>query len=589
MDNKIKNKIKDIIRETLKLEDTAGPVQLSLDVFKKLYIPKHFPATKFNDQTFKGSKKFKKTYKDDPDEFFGALAAIAEPKGTLGADDIEKLEINKITPAIANMLQVLQSLGAGDDKEAVQKHEFDNLFSDEQLIDLTYDELDQRQKDFNDSRENQNLERITNFYNWYINKRNDIARTAMSGIVSTGLEQIAAAAKVKLEEFNSGIETQSKLKQTSFDKRFVPTEISRAEFDPEDKIVIDKLLNTPDLKERFSKASEFTKKLYESAAKGTHLGMTTSELVLTAQFLDIVSALVKTYKVGAAAPLFEGVLAMIGGGSVEGRSLTVAKKKADTLTKIGNIRAAMGAVDFTFNVDGIQKNGSAKYVAAGQVSQALNGFLDLIEKEGQGNEETGYETSLTYVVTQKSAAFDEVLATSEPAHIVVLNVFIFDVKYNHITGYSIGDTTIESNPKKNLKFNVNDDTDLQPIKLYLSSDLTSTTKQMIEKAVTKADTDAATAFNAFRDYVDLINESEEKTRVFTASKSSTTAAEAATALEKAEAKLETVVRLLSNSGNDTESVEDGSPTADPNSQPSQLAEKITANFLKKLISESFKS
>ena len=69
----------------------------------------------------------------------------------------------------------------------------------------------------------------------------------------------------------------------------------------------------------------------------------------------------------------------------------------------------MGAVDFTFNVDGVQKNGSAKYVKDGQVSQALNGFLDLIEKNPEGNEQTGYETSLTYVVTQKSAAFDELV------------------------------------------------------------------------------------------------------------------------------------------------------------------------------------
>ncbi len=589
MDNKIKNKIKDIIRETLKLEDTAGPVQLSLDVFKKLYIPKHFVGKNFTDQTFKYSDKFKKTYQYDPDEFFRALAAIADPKGTLGADDIEKLEINKITPAFANMLQVLQSLGAGDNKKVDQKPEFDALFSDDDLIDLTYDQLDQRQKEFNNSRVEQGLKRIINFDHWHTNKRNAIARTAMSVGVSTGLEQIAAAAKVKLEEFNSGIETQSKLKQTSFDKRFVPTEISRAEFDPEDKIVIDKLLNTPDLKERFSKASEFTKKLYESAVNGASLDMTTSELVLTAQFLDIISALVKTYKVGAAAYLFEGVLAMIGGGSVEGRDLTVAKKKADTLTKIDPITAKMGAVDFTFYSDGARKKGSAKYVKDGKVSQALNGFLDLIEKEREGNPEDGYETSLTYVVTQKSAAFDEVLATSEPAHIVVLNVFIFDVKYNHKTGYSIGDTTIESNPKNGLKLNVNKVPGLQPIKLYLSSDLTSTTKQMIEKAVTKADTDAARAFNAFRDYVDLINESEEKTRVFTADKSSATATAASTALEKAEEKLKTVVSLLSNPSTDTESVEDGSPTADPNSQTSQLAEKITANFLKKLISESFKS
>ena len=133
MNKLTKDNIKDIIREALKLEDSNGPVQLSLDVFKKLYIPKYFVGKNFTDQTFKYSGKFKKTYKDNPDAFFKVLASISKPDATLGADDIEKLEINKITPAIANMLQVLQSLGAGEDKEAKDKLEFDNLFSNEEL------------------------------------------------------------------------------------------------------------------------------------------------------------------------------------------------------------------------------------------------------------------------------------------------------------------------------------------------------------------------------------------------------------------------------------------------------------------------
>ena len=106
--------------------------------------------------------------------------------------------------------------------------------------------------------------------------------------------------------------------------------------------------------------------------------------------------------------------------------------------------------------------------------------------------------------------------------------------------------------------------------------------KMIEKAVTKADRDAAAAFNAFRDYVDLINESEEKTRVFTADKSSTTADAASTALQNAEQKLKTVVRLLSDPSTDTESVEDNSPTAAAINQADQLEEKITEFTLKKV-------
>ena len=571
--NKVtKDNIKDIIREALKLEAANKPEQLSLSVFKKLYIPLRFTASSFNNQTFKGSQQFQKTYKDDPNAFFEVLASISKPDSTLGADDVEKLEVNKITPAIANMLQVLQSLGPGTNKTVGSKPEFEKLFSDEDLIKKTYDELDQKQKAFNDEREEKDLTRVTNFKQWYINKRNAIATSAMSTEVRAGLDQIAAAAKAKLEEFNSAIETQSGLEQTPFDKRFVPTDIANAKFDPEDKAVMDALLGTVDLKERFIKASELTRKLYESAVKGTKLEMTPSELVLTAQFLDIVSALVKTYKVGAAAYLFEGILAMIGGGSVLGRNLTTPKKKDKTVTKIQNIISAQGAADFTFKVGGVQKNGSAKYVADGKIEQALNGFLDLIEKEKNGDKINGYETSVTYVVTQKSAAFDEVLATSEPAHIVVLNVFIFDVKYNHKTGYSVGDELIISDPKANLKHNVNDLSGVEPIKLYISSDLTSTTKQMIETAVGNAEANAKDAFDAFRDYVDLMNISEEKTRIFTTNKSSTTAIEASGALKDAEVKLETVINLLS-----------GPPTSE-----NQLDERITANFLKKIIEESFK-
>jgi hypothetical protein len=340
--------------------------------------------------------------------------------------------------------------------------------------------------------------------------------------------------------------------------------------------------NKTTFKSRIDAISTFTKDIFVNGSIPTDK----RELLRATLVADYLSTIVKEVDSGSGAYQFESFLAAMAGGSVVGKgdiSGTGAKKGGK-----------MGAVDFV-TVDG--SFGSAKYYASGNsLTQAMGGFKNKKDK-----------TTLYIIAIKKSehtgikvdSGTDQ--TTSKPADIQVLDIYMVSVMPTEKNPKSASDFKIQINGedqgtgkiqggnqmyvqrsikkgKKEADDVTTTITSATPIKLYITGTGDETLKEKLAE-LTKADsTDLGKAYIAFQDLFKNLYAANQNAQAYASSGDKTKGNEALSTLETSDDQLVNLVKLITQDTGDTYT----------DSTRKIAEQKITANFLKKLIEESFK-
>ena len=294
-----------------------------------------------------------------------------------------------------------------------------------------------------------------------------------------------------------------------------------------------------------------------------------SQLLTEIMLIDIFNSMLKEFDSGSGAYLFEHFLALVTGGIVLGKSKTKAGK--------------MGSADFKMVTDaGTSQEkvelGSAKfYQNASQARQAISGYQDLWKRNTpvpQNPTPGGHEVSVTYViagkkqdVTQKG---DPTKGSSDPARLIGAEIYTPVVTYDgqdfKINGNIVKPDGTEISFKGNLGASLG--------MLYVTTTRTSTFKEMLEAGIETQSQNVKDLFESFKSYFKELDTASSEAKSYISKGDVTQGERTYQSLRKAETNFDSIVSGLEYSPNpqDLKSV--------------QTEQKITADFLKKLISES---
>jgi len=340
--------------------------------------------------------------------------------------------------------------------------------------------------------------------------------------------------------------------------------------------------NKKTFKSRIDAISTFTKDIFVDGSIPTDK----IELLRATLVADYLSTIVKEVDSGSGAYQFESFLAAMAGGSVVGKGdiSGTGKKKG----------GKMGAVDFV-TADG--SFGSAKYYSQGNtLTQAMSGFKNKKDK-----------TTLYIIAIKKSehtgiavdAATDQ--TTSQPANIQVLDIYMVSVmptKKNptsasdfkiQINGEDQGTGKIQSGNQMYVQRSIKkgkkkaDDvittiTSATPIKLYITGTRNETLKEKLAELTKEDSTNLEKAYNAFQGLFKNLYAANQNAQAYASSGDKTKGNEALSTLETSDDQLVNLVKLITQDTEDTYT----------DSTRTIAEQKITADFLKNLISESFK-
>jgi hypothetical protein len=293
-----------------------------------------------------------------------------------------------------------------------------------------------------------------------------------------------------------------------------------------------------------------------------------SQLLSEIMLIDIFNSMLKEFDSGSGAYLFEHFLALVTGGIVLGKSKTKAGK--------------MGSADFKMVTDaGTSQEkvelGSAKfYQNASQAKQAVSGYQDLWERNAPDTGATPgeHEVSVTYVIAGKKQDVtqegDPTKGSSDPARLIGAEIYTPVVTYNgsvfKINGVPVKPKGGEISFSKNLGDSLG--------MLYVTTTRTSTFKEMLEAGIEKQSQNVKDLFESFKSYFKELDKASSEAKSYIAKGDVTQGERTYQSLRKAETNFDSIVSGLEYSAN---------PQALKSVQTEQ---KITADFLKKLISES---
>jgi hypothetical protein len=122
--------------------------------------------------------------------------------------------------------------------------------------------------------------------------------------------------------------------------------------------------------------------------------------------------------------------------------------------------------------------------------------------------------------------------------------------------------------------------------LFVASMRTETFRKGIENKISTQKTNLKTAFEAFKSYFGFLNSAEEQARVYAATGDVTDGTKAQEALTSANEEVENLKAAFLNQH--TEKVLGLGSGRNVGGYPTSESKKITPNFLKKIIEESFK-
>lgn len=404
------------------------------------------------------------------------------------------------------------------------------------------------------------------------------------------LERLSDAASEALDRLDDLIAQAAQRDQSISDPIMKTAGGDAGKFTPDQEAVVKRLLSDKkDIVGRMKKINEISERYFDAATKSANplLGKPISEVLSEIMLLDLFNTMSKEFDSGAGAYLFENFLALIMSGNVAGKEKTT--------------KGRMGAVDF---VTADKEQGSAKYYQNVEgVSQALGGFEDLYKhvykyKPG-GTDDNGepLTVEVRYVIAAKKQDVDQIgspkRGTSDPSKIIGAEIFTPLVKFGIklVDGVETPFAKIEGGSQIAIaKGKLMIGKVLTPAEsigmLYITTARTRTFKEMVEDAMVKQEDDAKKAFEAFEQYFDELRSASTNSKTYIASGNIDDGNAAIDNLENCEDLFKTIIELMEYEdklGTDGRILD----------QDSQLVygideQKITADFLKKLISESFK-
>jgi hypothetical protein len=414
-------------------------------------------------------------------------------------------------------------------------------------------------------------------YNDFISSRNS-------------LEDLSKKASEALDRLDDLIAQAAQKDQSISDPIMKTAGGDAGKFTPDQEAVVKRLLfDEKDIVGRMKKINTISERYFEAATTNSNplLNKPISEVLSEIMLLDLFNTMSKEFDSGAGAYLFENFLALIMSGKVAGKEKTT--------------KGRMGAVDFVTKAG---EQGSAKYYQNVEgVSQALGGFEDLykhVYNYTPGQTDSSGEPMIVkvrYVIAAKKQDVDQIgspkRGTSDPSKIIGAEIFTplveFGIKL--VNGVEQPFAKIEGGNDIKIKegklligpvLTAADSIGM----LYITTARTRTFKEMVEDAMAKQEDDTKKAFEAFEQYFDELRSASTNSKTYIASGNINDGNTAIDNLENCEDLFKTIIELMEyNDELDSDGRMVGNDTGLSYGIDEQ---KITADFLKKLISESFK-
>lgn len=428
------------------------------------------------------------------------------------------------------------------------------------------------------------------------------------------LDNLRTKADDILKELRKQIDDAAKSDQTALGKRFVTAKGDFGEFDLSDSALIKRFFtNTDDISKRIKEVSDISLKFLEMAETEEKYSGSNSDFLSEIQLLDLITSVVKDYDSGAGAYVFEYFLALLAGGNVEGKATTDAGK--------------MGAADLIYTLADGKRYGSAKFVQRGSSSQAVSGFQSLFKKKFRKDPNDPTFTpdqkeilEVEYIVTVKKSDFvgtakdpaasggslqeavNTVGVSSDPSRIIALMVWTptitFDGKDFKVkeTGQVLEVEKASVGKAGGLKLDISK-FGASTGTIYMARHRTETFKRMLTSTLKNQNEDLRKAFEGLQKYMESLQEAETNVRLYTTARAEDEeskkkrvgyADDAFKDLTEAEGYFKQVVENIgyNHSIRDTGDIVRNPLKVKDNSVTE--GQKITSNFLKKIIQETLK-
>jgi len=327
--------------------------------------------------------------------------------------------------------------------------------------------------------------------------------------------------------------------------------------------------NKTTFKSRIDALNTYTEGIFKTGSLPNDM----KKLLQATLISDYLSTIVTEMDSGSGAYNFESFLAALAGGSVTGKA-----GEPDLSEGTGQ----MGATDFV-TADGSM--GSAKYYSNGSgLTQAISNFQN---KKGK--------TTLYVIAIKKSDTEGNTVSgaktTSDPTKIKVLDIYLVSVMPTtkkpgeiasdwsiKINGEDAGGGTFTANKIVVSASDKGSIADATPIKLYISGGPNKTLKKQLNELTKNDSTNIEKAYQRFQSLFANLTAANQNAQAYASDGDTAKGEKAMLTLQNSDKQLLDLVDLITK---------DQSQTLDRTARTIK-EQKITADFLKKLISESFK-
>ena len=360
---------------------------------------------------------------------------------------------------------------------------------------------------------------------------------------------------------------------------------------PESQIaMVEKILTGGTFAERMAQVNEISKK-YREASKTDNkeeiaklIGKDPSQILTEIMLLDLFNLLLRATSAEQARYGFEALLALIAGGSQEGATRTSG--------------GTQGVADF---VDDQGNPGSAKLYKSGtgKIDQSLANFNEAAGNSGKEDFQLHYVIGLKKQGEEQTGPEALGRGSGSPSKTVVLEVHE-PIIGKDSTGYYV----IPSGGDKKI-YDGQDGLNLidggrillhtsLPLgtstgKIYVTGSRVETFRSYIGTTIDDLGGEAKQMLDFFKAFIESIEESKEKSKTYIASQNPDDAQKTLTSLEDSKKNFNGIKSVMDSFyGNIQEPQADPYGPQDGISYGLDESKKITANFLKKLIEESFK-
>ena len=364
-------------------------------------------------------------------------------------------------------------------------------------------------------------------------------------------------------------------------------------FPESQKAMVKKLLTGPSFADRMKQVNEISLK-YNNASKATSkeeivkiIGDDPSQILTEIMLLDLFNLLLRATTTEQARYGFEALLALIAGGSQQGATLTSS--------------GTQGVADF---VDDKGRPGSAKLYksGAGKIDQSLANFIEAAEKSGQTDFQVHYVIGLKKQGAEQLGVDNLGRGSGSPSKNVVLEVHEPIVGFERTqksdsedyfwkayiipsgTTNKIYSGTKVSIDGLNKTLNITGggrvrlDTSL-PLgtatgQIYVTASRVETFRTYIGNIIDQQGGQAKAMLDSFKKFIEKIEESKEKSKVYIASTKPDDAQQTLNSLEESKTNFNNIKEIMDK--------------LYPRGESIQESKKITASMLTKLFEEKFK-